>query len=361
MATQLVAVALLVAAVAATAAAEPEVATPPTRKLLFASVPDALPLPPRLTYATAVETASLSTAFQWAKPQSAIYLGEGDCDGAILDGEGYTVDTCAARCRQTSGCNGFSFRHDSTGQCKLSTNGCASRTEGGGCVCRGGGGTGSTCTSYGHHTSWCYTTGSCSDGRAGGGGTWSERACVDWKGYALPVPFPNRCDAANGVTRRLHLPYERAESGHCAAGRRMSREMCSQTARALGQTLRDGTQSYEPYGCWIFEQAGNSNSGQVYWREPGSGDGPNCGGLRDCMCLRQESCTMRPDTSGALGSVSTDTALGYASSAAQCVAKVLRERPDATAVKYGTKTGAHRIESGVCSADTHTSEGATSH
>ena len=58
---------------------------------------------------------------------------------------------------------------------------------------------------------------------------------------------------------------------------------------------------------------------------------------------------MRPDTSGALGSVSTDTALGYASSAAQCVAKVLRERPDATAVKYGTKTGAHRIESGVCS------------
>ena len=152
MATQLVAVALLVAAVAATAAAEPEVATPPTRKLLFASVPDALPLPPRLTYATAVETASLSTAFQWAKPQSSVYLGEGYCDGSTLDGTGYTVETCAARCRSGNGgyCNGFSFQHDSTGQCMLSTNGCASRTEGGGC--RGGGGTGSTCTSNGHHT-----------------------------------------------------------------------------------------------------------------------------------------------------------------------------------------------------------------
>ena len=52
------ALAFLAAAEAAAVAAEPEVATPPTRKLLFASVPDALP--PRMTYATAVETASLS-------------------------------------------------------------------------------------------------------------------------------------------------------------------------------------------------------------------------------------------------------------------------------------------------------------
>ena len=57
-----------------------------------------------------------------------VYLGEGYCVGGTGQASGYTVDTCGVRCRQTSGCTGFSFQHDSTGQCLLSTNACASRT-----------------------------------------------------------------------------------------------------------------------------------------------------------------------------------------------------------------------------------------
>ena len=63
-------------------------------------------------------------------------------------------------------------------------------------------------------------------------------------------------------------------------------------AEAYGKEMRTATQSYEPYGCWLFEQTGNPNSGYVYWREPAGGNGPNCGGLRDCLCLTEVSCAL---------------------------------------------------------------------
>ena len=67
-------------------------------------------------------------AEQHGKKWGYTYLGDGYCVGGTGRAGGYTVDTCATRCRQTSGCNGFSFQDDSTGQCLLSMNGCASRT-----------------------------------------------------------------------------------------------------------------------------------------------------------------------------------------------------------------------------------------
>ena len=146
----------------------------------------------------------------------------------------------------------------------------------------------------------------------------------------------DRCDALAGTSRPLILPFERASSGHCPAGRRMSREVCRQTAEAYGKEMRTATQSYEPYGCWLFEQTGNPNSGYVYWREPAGGNGPNCGGLRDCLCLTEVSCALRPNTAAFS---SADEDLGHGSTAAQCVAKVARERPAAKAVKYDTTQG----------------------
>ena len=53
----------------------------------------------------------------------------------------------------------------------------------------------------------------------------------------------DRCDALAGTSRPLILPFERASSGHCPAGRRMSREVCRQTAEAYGKEMRTATQS----------------------------------------------------------------------------------------------------------------------
>ena len=117
----------------------------------------------------------------------------------------------------------------------------ASRAYAGSCVCRAG----SSCSSAGHHTEWCYDTGACSDKQAGSGGTWSELACtrpMRWGGISQAnYDFPRGCaprpPAAPTAPRppapARHL-HPRAAARVCLSLQRRSSQVSSTTARCTG-------------------------------------------------------------------------------------------------------------------------------
>ena len=100
----------------------------------------------------------------------------------------------------------------------------------------------------------------------------------------------------------------------------MSKAECAAYAATHSSTRTLSEYDGGPYGCWKHEESGSPNNGKVYWRDVGTGNGPNCDGLRPCYCkpkpsetpdcaagIRRCACSTSCSASAAPVAVSGDT------------------------------------------------------